>query len=324
MIDRLKDGLRGIDVALANATLRRRREGPVLLAFLGHSLFEHAGERPAAQLNDDPLLTVDDLRRFIDYFLHHGYRFVRPQEIHAGLDPRGHYVLLSFDDGYANNLRAVPVLTSFGVPATFCISTNYVATGRAFWWDVLQRERQRRGADAASIRRETLGLKRRPYRQIEAYVRHAFGTAALAPEGDADRPLTPAELRTLAAEPLVTLANHTSDHAILSVCSDGDARAQIDAGRDYLAALTGTAPDVLAYPNGAVDARVIRLAQAAGVRLGLAVEPRKNRLPLAAGAAMHIARYFLSGGPRMLERCQQARSAIQLRNTLYRAFAATP
>ncbi len=47
---------------------------------------------------------------------------------------------ITFDDGYADNLTsAQPLLEDYGFPATFFVTSGYVATGREFWWDELQR-----------------------------------------------------------------------------------------------------------------------------------------------------------------------------------------
>ena len=42
----------------------------------------------------------------------------------------------TFDDGYTDNLAALPYLTAYSVPATVFVATGY--TGRRhFWWEVL-------------------------------------------------------------------------------------------------------------------------------------------------------------------------------------------
>ncbi len=49
-------------------------------------------------------------------------------------------VVITFDDGYADNLHnAKPLLERQGVPATFFLSSGYLGQDQEFWWDELER-----------------------------------------------------------------------------------------------------------------------------------------------------------------------------------------
>jgi peptidoglycan/xylan/chitin deacetylase (PgdA/CDA1 family) len=55
----------------------------------------------------------------------------------GGLRPRA--IVMTFDDGYADNLQnALPQLEQYEVPATFFVTTGYIGSGREFWWDALE------------------------------------------------------------------------------------------------------------------------------------------------------------------------------------------
>lgn len=49
-------------------------------------------------------------------------------------------VVITFDDGYADNLiNAKPVLEKHDAPATVFVTSGYVGRGREFWWDELDK-----------------------------------------------------------------------------------------------------------------------------------------------------------------------------------------
>lgn len=57
---------------------------------------------------------------------------------HAGGRLPDRFCVVTFDDGYANNLHhAKPLLVRHGVPATVFISTGYTGSTREFWWEEL-------------------------------------------------------------------------------------------------------------------------------------------------------------------------------------------
>jgi len=71
------------------------------------------------------------------------------EQVAAG-DPPAGAVALTFDDGYADNLRhALPALERAGVPATLFVATGHVASGAGFWWDAVDRLLRAAPADGA-------------------------------------------------------------------------------------------------------------------------------------------------------------------------------
>ncbi len=305
-----------LDDRLAAATLGRRRERPALLGFMFHSVFESAAEVARDRVWPAQPLLINELARFLEHFLAHGYRFLRPADLLDELDPDGYYALLTFDDGYANNQRALPILRALSVPATFFISAGHVAAGRAFWWDVVYRERRRRGVPMEAIRREIAALKPCAPAAIEATVRNTFGADALRPMSDTDRPLTPDELRAFARDPHVILGNHTMWHTDLGRIDPARATAEIRDCQAYLTDLTGSAPVIFAYPNGHCDAQSRAAVAAAGLRLAVTGHPGKTSLPLTDGAALTIARTFVPCGEALMPACARMRSDAQLRRWL--------
>jgi peptidoglycan/xylan/chitin deacetylase (PgdA/CDA1 family) len=54
--------------------------------------------------------------------------------------PINRTVVITFDDGYADNLyNAKPLLDRYEIPATVFVTTGYIGHEREFWWDELDR-----------------------------------------------------------------------------------------------------------------------------------------------------------------------------------------
>ena len=117
---------------LAALSLAMGQESPALVSFLFHSLFQDERERNYDLLDPQQGITVKMFRRFVEYFLEKGYLFVSPEDLLGGMATTGKYILLTFDDGYCNNLRSIPVLEEFGVPAVFFLSTDHIQHQKSF------------------------------------------------------------------------------------------------------------------------------------------------------------------------------------------------
>ncbi len=274
--------------------LRVFEERNALVSFLLHGLFTSSQERDAAHVDPMGGLTCQDFRELIEYFLDHKYEFVSPKQILDGLDPNKKYALLTFDDGYFNNSLALPALKEFNVPAAFFISTSQVQEQKAFWWDVLYRERLKSGATRDAIIAEGRILKGMSTHDVELYLISKFGTKAFHTVEDVDRPFNEAELRRFAAEPLVHIGNHTRNHAILTNCTSEEIRAEIAGGQRAIRTMLGFEPNFISYPNGNYSQEVLKVVKELGFKLGVTVDRRKNYLPSALenGEALCLGRFM--------------------------------
>lgn len=292
-----RTSLRWLDEGFCRALLAIGGDAPGILSFLFHAVAADGGEGEIDEVVDPTqTLSVSSLEAFIRYFRGHGYRFVSPAEIEQRLEPTGRYVLMTFDDGYYNNLRVAPVLRREGVPAVFFISTNYVAEGRAFWWDVVHRERRRRGVSSKRILEEQLALKAARHDQIERYLIEHFGPAALDPVGDEDRPMTRDELRGFVAAEGVHIGNHTADHAILTNYDHAGVRDQIERAQSDLEGMTGARPCMISYPNGNYSRDVVQGALQCGLTLGVTVDARSSAVPQTEHDRMRLGRFCFTRG----------------------------
>jgi peptidoglycan/xylan/chitin deacetylase (PgdA/CDA1 family) len=312
----LREGADYVDRRVA--TLGLRLERPRLLSFLFHSVFEDEDEVEAGAVHPQEGLTEARFRRFAEHLLESGYRFIGHADIERGLEPAVRYAFVTFDDGYANNARILPLLEEFQIPATIYVSTRHVETGQRYWWDVVYCERRRRGGSEAEIEQEIAQLKSLPPDRIEAHLTSEFDREALASKAELDRPLRPEALRELAGERLVTIGNHTVDHAVLTVLSESEIERQIGGAQEYLATLLGSPPRSISYPNGNYDSRVLSAASGAGLAWGITTVRRAERTPIPPERRLELGRFQLRRGADVAGQLDVLRSRIQLSNTARR------
>jgi peptidoglycan/xylan/chitin deacetylase (PgdA/CDA1 family) len=315
----VRRGAEGVDRRAARiGTLFER---PALATILIHGIFASPDEADSGLVHPQEAIAERDVRELVERLRDGGFTFVDLDGVDV-LAQDGMYACLTFDDGYASNLRLVELTRDLSVPATVFVATSYVQRQRRFWWDVVYAERRRRGASDEAIERELAELKRLAPAAIEEWLTATFGERAQRPVGELDRPLTPAELRELDAAPLVTVGNHTADHAILTVLGRDEVERQIAGAQDYLQRELGRPVRVISYPNGDVDDVAVAVARANGLTRGVTTVPRRERVPVPPARRMEIGRFRLRRGVPIETQAAAVRSAVQLTNTARRARAA--
>jgi peptidoglycan/xylan/chitin deacetylase (PgdA/CDA1 family) len=318
----IRSFVRAFDQKLARVLLKLGREKASLISFLFHGLFLDEQEAQSGDVDPQQAFTLEHFKRFVAYYSTRGFRFVSPTDLISGsLDPEVNHVLITFDDGYECSRRGLPILEEFGAPAVFFISTDNVLNGRAFWWDVVYRERLRQGRPQKEISREQQALKSKRHDEIEAYLVDNFGSRATQPVGDSDRPMTPDELKHLADHPLAHIGNHTRHHAILTNYAEEGIESEIRGAQDDFRTLIGHAPNFVSYPNGNFSPQIVNVAQnTPGLWLGITTIHLKNRLPLSRDkrSLFLLNRFMLWGNDRIEEQCLCCRSDFGLTGRLQR------
>jgi peptidoglycan/xylan/chitin deacetylase (PgdA/CDA1 family) len=309
MIGGIQNLVHHADAAVARAYLAMFRERSAVMSFLFHSLFRDEREIACGHLDPLQRTTVAQFRQFVEYYVDQGYHFITPADLIAGLPGDGRFVMITFDDGYYNNHLALPILEQFNVPATFFISSNHVRQNKSYWWDVVYRQRLAQGGSPGDAYDEALSMKRLRTEEIEANLLERFGTDALTPRTDIDRPMTPTELREFARHPLVHIGNHTANHAILTNYTPDEIRQQLAVCQSALAEMTGKTPIAIAYPNGGHDDTVVRIAREVGLTVGVTVRPAKNRLGPASDL-LRLNRFCPDGPMPMRTQCRTFRSDV--------------
>lgn len=303
--------IRLLDQIIAKTYLKYFRENNLLVIFLFHSILNDEKDLEKDVVFPALSITKDKFRQFIEHFLENGYAFIKPSDILNSLET-GKYAMITFDDGYFNNYNALSCLNEYKIPAVFYLSTSHIKRNKCFWWDVLYRERRKLGVSSKKILSERKQLKLKTSEEIESYLISNFGKNSLRPICDIDRPFTPSELRLLSHEEYIFWGNHTSDHAILKNYSTDEIRVQIKTANKEIYEMTGQKPISIAYPNGLYSDKIIGISTELGLRLGVTIEARKNRLPIKHGELMTLGRFSLNNRDDIRKQCEVVRSNISI------------
>ena len=281
-----------VDSLLAKASLKLTQESPGLISLMFHGLFDNRREALSGLLLPQQGTTLLSLRNCIKYFRDSGYHFVTPKEIQDSLNPNAKHILLTFDDASANNLKVLPLLQEFDVPAVFFVPTNHVKTQKSFWWDVAFRNSKNLGFSSAQFTSFCIDMQRKRTRDIEDFLKARLGEQIMTPIGDLDRPMTIDELKVFSSCRQVHIGNHTHDHAVLVNYSEQEIEEQIALCQQELKSITGQIPLMIAYPQGFFNERIIDIAKQQGLHLGVTCQPGKVKVPVT-NQAMVIKRDIL-------------------------------
>lgn len=225
------------------------------------------------------------------------FRPIRPSELRnwqAGLDRA---VLVTFDDGYRNNLTyAAPVLQQFGIPALITICPGYIGQKRILWpheihWRVLwwprklipmpfrrQEERLPDGLPErlafASCLRES--CKRLPWEQLSEYLARLREYPAPEPVEEVHTFLSWDEVLTLQSYGF-EIGSHTMEHPILTQLSRETLISELRNSRSIIEQHIGGECVCFAYPNGGTadfSRAVVKEVRGAGYQFAFTVRGR--------------------------------------------------
>lgn len=251
-----------------------------LLIFYFHGLYENETQRQSNHVDPQNNLTVPQFVEFIEYYLHHKYDFIRPEDLLSDLPNDKAYIMLTFDDGYFNNTLAIEVLNKYKIPATFFITTKNMVNQTSFWWDIIFKYRIRKGVPLKKIREEQSYLKDFKYNYIDSYIAEHFGSASIKPWSDIDRPLTTEELGIISQNPLISIGNHTHNHAILTNYDSTEIREEFRKSTKILSEVLGFKPKFIAFPNGNYNTDVVEICKQEEFLITFNTVGRKNQMDI--------------------------------------------
>ncbi|MBS1824088.1 MAG: polysaccharide deacetylase family protein [Acidobacteria bacterium] len=245
------------------------------------------------------------------------------QEAMAGSRSIRNPIVITFDDGYANNYNLVfPLLQAYGIPATVFLTTGFIDR-KVFlgcdWIDYIAFHSQ--GEDAKSKAERCVHLSRYykslPHPDAQSFLdrlqrdSHVEYTWRAIPRGL--EPLSWDEIRAMRRSGLISFGSHTFSHPILSRCSSEVQEFELSEAKRRIECELDEECRFFAYPNGMADdyTEVTKsLAAKAGYTLALTAETGYNCPPFAdqyelrrwgGGITSTKLAYLVSGGARAVE-----------------------
>jgi peptidoglycan/xylan/chitin deacetylase (PgdA/CDA1 family) len=272
--------------------LNFKNEKNHLLVFCFHGLFASTKEIDLHHIDPQHNMTEAQFSAFIEYFLYHKYRFIKPEDITAGLKKNQSYAMITFDDGYFNNILAIDILNKYKIPGVFFITTSHVMENKSFWWDVIYKYRIKEGRSLTAIRSEQRSLKSFKYDYIDNYIAENFGAKSTTPVSDIDRPFTESELKTVSQSPYVSIGTHSHNHSILINYNKEEILNELSLSGKILTDITGKPPISIAYPNGDFSNLVQEVTEEVGIKYAFTTCPRHNLLPFKDQKLLTFDRYM--------------------------------
>jgi peptidoglycan/xylan/chitin deacetylase (PgdA/CDA1 family) len=239
-------------------------------------------------------MTVNQFVDFIEYFQNHNFKFISPEDLLADLKNDQPYAMITFDDGYFNNMLAFEILNKYKIPAVLFITTKNMSENKSFWWDIIYKYRTRQGCSVDSIRNEQRTLKSYKHFLIDKYIIENFGIESFTPWSDIDRPFNENEVKNLAENPYISVGNHTHNHSILTNYTKEEIIEELRHTNKILFDLTGKLPISIAFPNGNYDNLVLKSVEEEGFRFAFNTESKKNNLPLENAKLICLNRFYTS------------------------------
>lgn len=249
----------------------------------------------------------------IEYLIKH-YEIISINEYHRRFTTQtfnGREVVLTFDDGYKNNLYTLaPILQSFGLPFTVFISSSHIDTselfptfiGRAI---VMHPALKQLTLDCISINTPLKGLRQRKkvFKILNRHLKHepmekvrlitqqlinhisAEAYSELREKYTSDIPMNWEEVRQLLNTYDCTIGSHCLDHFICGTFQDAEEMIrQIKESKHRIEQQTGITCCYFAYPNGDCCDIALQAVREAGYKMAFTTNNYRinNESPLMA------------------------------------------
>lgn len=165
-------------------------------------------------------------------------------------------VFISFDDGWRNNIKLLPILEKYRIPMTLFVSTEPILSGN-YWWEYPLAVK---GLTYVSY------LKRLSLKDFLDKINDCKKIVTLQRSA-----MTEEELFQLAQHSLVDIQSHT--HPILTMCSSDILQNELVYSKKYLETFLHKSVEGFSYPNGIFSSDIVDRVREVGYRYAFTTQP---------------------------------------------------
>lgn len=238
--------------------------GFLLLLIFGKTALKQFDKQVLSIYFHDPSLFL--FKGIIGFLLSKGFRFISEEEyfqiIIGEKDIAGRTAFISFDDGWKGNLKLIPVLEKYQIPATFFIPVRPVMTGN-FWWEyaakVVEENQEFKSVEE---------LKKLPNDSRVQLIRGAAARYELKRSC-----IELSNLKRLSENPLITIGSHTYHHPITIKCSDEELDFEYRESKKTLEEWLSVEINSFSFPNGDYNQRDLGLLKKYNYKMAFTVNP---------------------------------------------------
>jgi len=220
-------------------------------------------------------------------FLKQRFSIIDLSQWHRCTEPE-RYCAITFDDGWVDNKTyALPILRKLDLPATIFLPVNFIDNGAPFWFELLDaliRNNQLKTIIDYFSTKDLIShkeyasksqlyfdlvekLKRLPYPEIVQVLKSASHDITESPNISFQRALLTWNDVKEMGDFKISFGSHGMNHAIFPPLSDKDKYEEIAHSRKILENKKINFNNIMSFPNGSYDQRVLDITHEAGYAL---------------------------------------------------------
>ena len=241
--------------------------GFILLMIFERSALKQFDKQVLSIYFHNPSLVL--FKGIIEFLLSKEFRFISENEyyqiISGEKNIEGRTAFVSFDDGWKDNLKLIPVLEKHQIPASFFIPVRPVIAGN-FWWEYAPKVVEEK-TEFKSVEE----LKKLPNDMRMCLIRE------VASRYDLKRScIELSELKRLNENPLISIGSHTYHHPITIKCSDAELDFEYRESKKTLEEWLSIEINSFSFPNGDYNQRDLDLLKKYNYKMAFTVNPDLN------------------------------------------------